>query len=130
LEGGHTEKSIPELVEVAENVLKKYCNEPALSLFNDEQVDIMRNILGKLTKAAEVGLGLRHPEPVFRKQEFGKYLIERAKEINDLDLGDFLLWCGGWSPHGKPGHAIMYMVDRTSDREVSFVVFNTGEGVR
>ena len=59
---------------------------------------------------------------------FDKYLAARGDEIRSLNVGDFLIWCGGWS--GKSGgHAIMYIIDRTAEDAVSFVVCNTGSGV-
>ena len=50
------------------------------------------------------------------------------KQVKALSVEDFCIWCGGWSGTSG-GHAIMYIVERTSDTEVSFIVCNTGEGV-
>jgi hypothetical protein len=122
LEGGQTYESIPEMIEVANEVIGKYQNKPELSLFSKKDIQTFKKVLNKLSDACKVYWG-----PV-KSSAFVKYLEDRSNEVKDLKVNDFLLWCGGWCGTGG-GHAIMYMVHKTSKKEVSFVVLNTGQGV-
>ena len=125
LEGGHTSQSIPDLINIANEVVATYADKAPLSLFK-EKTDLAKfqRVLDKLSLAAQNDTPHCGPSaPIFVE-----YLKRRSQEVQDLAVGDFLLWCGGWSKPGG-GHAIMYLVDRTSDTEISFVVLNTGEGV-
>ena len=56
------------------------------------------------------------------------FLADRSRQVQDLAVGDFCLWCGGWSGVNG-GHAIMYMVDKVSSSKCDWVTFNTGQGV-
>ena len=122
LEGGQTYESIPEFVEVSKEVVRKYNNKPELSLFQHKHVAVYNTVLDKLSAACNIYWG------EVASDAFINYLEDRAKEIKDLKVGDFLLWCGGWAGT-EGGHAIMYLIDKTSKNTVSFVVINTGEGV-
>ena len=51
LEGGQTEQSIPEMIEVAEEIISKLKGSEALSLFDDNDLSTYRKVLGKLSKS-------------------------------------------------------------------------------
>ena len=67
-------------------------------------------------------------EARWENEAFDGFLKLRSQEVRALAVGDFLLWCGGWSGMGG-GHAIMYLVERVSATEAAFVTLNTGQGV-
>ena len=123
LEGGHTEQSIPEMIEVAEEIIIRFGDSDALSLFDDSGLSTFRTVLKKLNDSTKSSFRGDHTSAAF-----SHYLEARAAEIRVLSVNDFIIWCGGWS-NTNGGHAIMYIVERTSDAEVSFVVCNTGQGV-
>ena len=123
LEGGHTEQSIPEMIEVAEEVIMKLHGSGALSLFSEDDISTFRLVLSKLSQSPKTSFHGDHTSPAF-----SSYLEDRSKQVKALSVEDFCIWCGGWSGTSG-GHAIMYIVERTSDTEVSFIVCNTGEGV-
>jgi hypothetical protein len=111
------------MVMVSNDILDKYTNTAALSLFKQKDIKLFRQVLDKLSKSAITTYCGSHVS-----NDFAKFIHERSTEVSNLKVGDFLLWCGGWSGTDG-GHAIMYMVDRTSNDEISFVVLNTGQGV-
>ena len=123
LEGGQTEQSIPEMIEVAEEIISKLKGSEALSLFDDNDLSTYRKVLGKLSKSPNTSFRGDHTS-----KSFSNYLKARADQVKALEVEDFCIWCGGWSGTNG-GHAIMYIVERTSETEVSFIVCNTGQGV-
>ena len=122
LEGGQTYESIPEMIAVANEAIDRYRNKPELSLFKDSHLKTFGLVLDKLSNACKTYWG-----PVC-SDNFVRYLEDRSNEIKNLPVNDFALWCGGWMGTDG-GHAIMYYIEKTSAKTVSFVVLNTGEGV-
>ena len=126
LEGGQTYQSIPEYCAVVREAMAMPGD--ALSLLRGSRDDsVVERVLGKLQQAADVAQGLRACRG-WETAAFDAYLAERSTQVEDLAVGDFLLWCGGWSGVSG-GHAIMYMVDKVSQTRCDFVTFNTGQGV-
>jgi hypothetical protein len=75
-----------------------------------ETADVVETMLKKLDAAARV----EHAQLSCggaTTAAFDAFLAARGDEIRALDVGDFVVWCGGWSGTGG-GHAIMYQVDR------------------
>eukprot|EP00949_MAST-11_sp_MAST-11-sp1_P002253 g2253.t1 len=127
LEGGRTEQAIPEFCKIAEEGLDAFEGTQALSLIKTPKCQsAVGKVLEKLRKAARVHSSL--PNPIDSPKAFDEFLEDRSKQVKALPVGDFLLWCGGWLGTNS-GHAIMYLVDKTSRDTVSFVTCNTGDGV-
>ena len=93
------------------------------ALLKDSHATV-ETVLKKLREAATVADALRDSKD-WESSAFDRFLGDRSDQIRGLSVGDFLLWCGGWTG-ASGGHAIMYCVDRLSDRDLAWVTFNTG----
>jgi len=119
LEGGHIGPSIVTMVDVAKLSVKEYRRSNALSCFRkSSDFNVVNTVLEKLSQAARVEFELNR---VSYPDNFEKFVSERAKEVQDLSVSDFVIWPGGWLEQGG-GHAIMYTIERTSRSKVSMIV--------
>ena len=129
LEGGQTGPSIRYLLQMALLAIQQ--RSTLLPLFSDEETAKLQAVLDHLEEAADGGDAMA---AVPRKGEqwgpsFTSLLKSIRSQFESLLPGELLVVQGGWVQQ-KGGHAIMYIVERTSEEEYSFVVLNTGDGIQ
>ena len=89
LEGGHTEQSIPEMIDVAEEALLKLRGSDALSLFNENDISTFQRVLAKLSESSKTSFRGDHTSAAF-----SDYLKQRSEQVKSLAIDDFCIWCG------------------------------------
>ncbi|CAJ1446714.1 unnamed protein product [Effrenium voratum] len=123
LEGGKPSQA-SDVVEMGAKLLASRATWP-LPLA-DSEVDAFRESLQLLKEAHDRG---QEGQAAFASPEGGMKWCQRTlKEITALEVGKRWLSEGGWRGENG-GHAIMYMIQKKSKREVSFTVLNTGAGI-
>eukprot|EP01126_Amoeba_proteus_P051613 TRINITY_DN6178_c0_g2_i1.p1 TRINITY_DN6178_c0_g2~~TRINITY_DN6178_c0_g2_i1.p1 ORF type:complete len:301 (+),score=50.04 TRINITY_DN6178_c0_g2_i1:96-998(+) len=145
LEGGLVGPSI----RLFDRVLRRCVENPLfskdhLSLLSEEKVEQVLNVLDHVCEGADFIDSLmgevkrkkcRNPSKC-ETYDF-KHSHERLsltiqklyQRLNNLKPGDYVVVPGGWS-HDTGGHAILYIVECHDEDDFSFVVCNTGEGLR
>jgi Protein of unknown function (DUF3638) len=61
-------------------------------------------------------------------KEIREYATNLMKKTKNLKKGNSMWLPGGWS--GSPGHAVLYRVQKQSNGKYSFIIFNTGGGLK
>ncbi len=82
-----------------------------------------------IIKQQEIKVRIRFPDgPEVGEAKIADLAYRIEKQIERLSVGESCLIPGGY--HGKEGgHTVVFEVQRTSERDFQFVIYNTGEGL-
>jgi hypothetical protein len=125
LEGGHIPEAIRRLLDTVVKYLPQFYDTMLNGLTASDKLAVKKS-LQYLESAGDVGINLNQLNDFYI--DFPGFAQKRINEVRDLQVGSMTVWPGGWSKPGG-GHAIMYIVEKTSASTVSWVTCNTGDGI-
>jgi hypothetical protein len=58
-----------------------------------------------------------------------EFLRQFCDSVRNLQVGNVMVWGGGWSRQFNPGHAVMHVLRRDQEDSFTLTTCNTGEGL-
>lgn len=128
IEGGQFPIAADTLLAILKSFLNPSHGEnwrSKLTNFEQSHFDRLFRIIDNVQYASELGKEMRPGQ----ENSSTLSLIQRiVSDISALAINDRIIIPGGWTNLGG-GHAIVYIIERSSDSKFSFTVCNTGEGL-
>ncbi|CDR34502.1 DUF3638 domain-containing protein [Criblamydia sequanensis] len=118
LEGTSFHKAIDRFSNVLESVFEQLARRGnTVPSFN----------LQCLNQIKEVSLELEDVALSYSLKNYKKLVDKLSDRFADLQKGESFYFPGGW--YGRPGHAMIYIVERQNNGKFSFTIVNTGAGL-